>query len=120
MPLTKKQLNILCAYLLTSTVLLSCSSVNPSEDYDSITASLSFLAVGETTKVHLLQRLGQPSSTYENDEVWIYRIQYDQTTDKIKPAYGQFPIWNSYQLVLLFDPSGFLSEYNLIGAGDDP
>ena len=79
---------------------------------------LAFVRDGVSTRQEMITRLGQPVGRYEDDEILIFLLVYED--DALEPWLGSYFGGPRYQLVLVFDPQGVLREHRLIGQGIDP
>jgi hypothetical protein len=110
-----KQVFTLTAVLL---IIAGCATrIAPVDDKMAI-QHLEFLHVGETTQQEIMNRLGIPSSTYENGLVMTYWMGEDSGGRLFVPTVGsKMRSSKSYQLVLVFRSDRVLERYNLIRRG---
>ncbi len=85
---------------------------------------LSFLERGATRRTQVLLNLGTPSGRYESDRILTYQIRIDSdgeprifwprpsTVDPVLTHWDQ----ELHSLVLVFDDTGVLQEFSLVGA----
>lgn len=79
---------------------------------------LEFLHDGKTTRADAILQLGQPSSTFEKDNILTFRVGEDMKKGYylISPREKAQWIWESarYSLVLVFNSEGILQKHNLV------
>jgi len=81
---------------------------------------LSFLEDAQTSRKDVLIRLGQPRAVFEDEQVLIYWLWYDASTQEITPVLSDLPFASDAQLVVVFDESGRLVQHRLIGTRSSP
>lgn len=76
---------------------------------------LEFLGRQPVTKQDVLSRLGDPSATFEHDQVLTYQLSHIKGGDYVLAQRGSNS-WEgvNYDLVLVFDEQGLLQRHNLV------
>lgn len=68
---------------------------------------------GETTKQEILDRMGHPASTFEQDHALTYRV-FENGIGKIDVGVTRPPSRAEYSLVLIFDDRNVLNRHSLV------
>jgi hypothetical protein len=96
-----------CLFLF---VLAGCATTNHVYNKD----LLSFLEDGKTSRDEVLLKLGNPSSKFEGERIFTYKIGGDK--EKGYRVLYPCPRWEGvgYSMILVFDENSILSKHSLI------
>ncbi|MEI8290717.1 MAG: hypothetical protein WCH99_14720 [Verrucomicrobiota bacterium] len=110
----KNGINLGICFMLLALGLLVAGCVSPVPGASR--NLLSFMQNGQTTRQEVILKLGQPSGSFEHEQILTYRIgeDKDQGYYLVSPKFMQ--PWQSvrYSLVLLFDDRGVLQKKNMV------
>jgi hypothetical protein len=108
------------AILLLLLVVAGCATARPDARAD----LLNFICNGQTTKTEVLIKLGQPSATFESENIFTYRLGFDAHNNGYyvmerglyARVYPDYTTWEAikYSLVLVFDGHNVLREHSLV------
>lgn len=99
---------VLTAFLIV--LIASCSGI-PSQADPQL---LSFVSVPGTTRSEAIERLGQPSATFEHEHILTYRIAGDEKSGYWVRDLQDNWLGTRFSLVLIFDDDGSLVRHSLV------
>lgn len=97
--------------------LAGCATAPPIDRSD----LLGFLVDGSTAKTEVLSKLGLPSATFAEEEIFTYRLEYESKSKGYwvvgrETDASPWPIWSraNHSLVLVFNNQGVLEKHSLV------
>jgi hypothetical protein len=98
-------------------VLSGCATSPPRSVAGAQKDLLDFMHSGVTTREEVLLKLGQPSGSFQQEEILTYRLMGDARHGYRLVTKSPEPLgwlWVRYNLVLTFNPNGILEKQNLV------
>ena len=99
-------------------VLVGCATAPPLKGRADL---LNFLSDGKTSREEVVLKLGQPSGTFERENILTYRLGFEPKNNgyflvEREPTPSGWPTWvlAQYSLVLVFDEAGVLRRHAVV------